>query len=102
MDGITRVESDTFALQSHQRAIAAIEAGRFHDEIVPVDTANGPVSVDEGPRAGTSMEKLAALKTIFRSDGIVTAGSSSPLTDGASAVLIMSETRANQLGLRPR
>jgi acetyl-CoA acetyltransferase family protein len=102
LDGITRQDSDAFSLRSHQRALAAIEGGRFAEEIVAVDTAEGTVSVDEGPRAGTSMEKLGALRTIFRSDGIVTAGSSSPLTDGASAVLVVSEDALRRYGLTPR
>ena len=102
LDGITRQDSDAFSLRSHQRALAAIEAGRFAEEIVAVDTAEGTASVDEGPRAGTSMEKLGALRTIFRSDGIVTAGSSSPLTDGASAVLVVSEDALRRYGLTPR
>ncbi len=102
LDGITRQDSDAFSLRSHQRALAAIEAGRFAEEIVAVDTAEGTVSVDEGPRAGTSMEKLGALRTIFRSDGIVTAGSSSPLTDGASALLVVSEDALHRYGLTPR
>ncbi len=102
LDGITRQESDAFSLRSHQRAVAAIEAGHFLDEIVAVPTAGGVASVDEGPRAGTSMEKLGSLQAIFRKDGIVTAGSSSPLTDGASAVLVVSEGALARYGLTPR
>lgn len=102
LDGITRQASDAFSLRSHQRALAAIAAGRFAPEIVAVKTRAGSVAVDEGPRPGTSMEKLAALKTIFREDGIVTAGSSSPLTDGASAVLVVSEDALGRFGLTPR
>ncbi|MGI8591829.1 MAG: thiolase family protein, partial [Nakamurella sp.] len=102
LDGITRQDSDAFSFRSHQRALAAIEAGRFAEEIVVVDTAEGTASVDEGPRAGTSMDKLGALRTIFRSDGIVTAGSSSPLTDGASALLVVSEDALHRYGLTPR
>ncbi len=102
LDGITRQDSDAFSLRSHQRALAAIEAGRFAEEIVAVDTAEGTASVDQGPRAATSMDKLGALRTIFRSDGIVTAGSSSPLTDGASALLVVSEDALHRYGLTPR
>jgi len=102
LDGLTRQESDAFSLRSHERALAAIAAGRFQDEIVAVDTERGPVSVDEGPRSGTSMDKLGALKTVFRRDGVVTAGSSSPLTDGASAVLVVSEAALDRYGLTPR
>lgn len=102
LDGITRQDSDAFSLQSHERAIAAIAAGHFEEEIVAVPTAAGSVSVDEGPRAGTSLQKLGALKTIFRPGGIVTAGSSSPLTDGASAVLVVSEAALDRYGLTPR
>ncbi len=98
LDGITREQSDAFSLRSHQRAVAATEAGRFEAEIVPV----GDVRVDEGPRASTSMEKLAALRTSFRRDGIVTAGSSSPLSDGAAAVLVASEEAVERHGLTPR
>jgi acetyl-CoA acetyltransferase family protein len=102
LDGITREQSDAFALRSHQRAVAAIESGRFADEIATVPTAAGPVTVDEGPRSGTSMERLAQLKSAFRTGGIVTAGSSSPLSDGASAVLVVSEQALERYGLTPR
>ncbi len=98
LDSITREQSDAFSLRSHQRAVAATEAGRFEAEIVPV----GDVRVDEGPRASTSMEKLAALRTSFRRDGIVTAGSSSPLSDGAAAVVVASEEAVERHGLTPR
>jgi 3-oxoadipyl-CoA thiolase len=97
-DGIGRAESDAFALRSHQRAIAAIDAGRFAAETVPV----GEVSVDEGPRRDTSLERLAKLRPVFRSGGVVTAGSSSPLSDGAAAVMVASERAVDQFGLRPR
>jgi acetyl-CoA acetyltransferase family protein len=102
LDGITREQSDAFALRSHRRAVAAIEAGAFTDEIVPVPTGSGPVSIDEGPRSGTSLERLATLKTVFRTDGVVTAGSSSSLSDGASAVLVVSEAALAEYGLTPR
>ncbi|HEY3629773.1 MAG TPA: acetyl-CoA C-acyltransferase [Jatrophihabitantaceae bacterium] len=98
LDGITRADSDAFALRSHQRAVAAAEAGRFAAEIVPV----GDVKVDEGPRPSTSMEKLAKLKPAFRDGGIVTAGSSSPLSDGAAAIVVASAAAVERHGLTPR
>jgi len=97
---ITRQQSDTFALRSNQRAIAARD--RFKEEIVPIKLPDGPtVDVDQGPRAETSLEKLAALQPSFKSDGQVTAGNSSQISDGAAAVLLMSAERARELGLRP-
>nr|WP_042183056.1 thiolase family protein [Kibdelosporangium sp. MJ126-NF4]CEL15328.1 3-ketoacyl-CoA thiolase @ Acetyl-CoA acetyltransferase [Kibdelosporangium sp. MJ126-NF4]CTQ95631.1 3-ketoacyl-CoA thiolase (EC 2.3.1.16) @ Acetyl-CoA acetyltransferase (EC 2.3.1.9) [Kibdelosporangium sp. MJ126-NF4] len=108
LDGITRADSDAFALRSHTRAIAAIDAGRFEPEIVPVPVKDvtkkedGTVTVDEGPRRSTTIEKLGQLKTIFRKDGIVTAGSSSPLSDGAAALVLASEAAVERLGLNPR
>ncbi len=102
LDGIGRAESDSFALRSHTSAIAAIEAGRFADEIVAVPTAGGVATVDEGPRAGTSLDQLAKLRTVFRADGIVTAGSSSPLSDGASGILVVSADALERHGLTPR
>ncbi|GAB2603465.1 putative beta-ketoadipyl-CoA thiolase [Paractinoplanes abujensis] len=98
LDGITRAESDAFALRSHERAIAAIDAGRFGDEIVPV----GDVSTDEIPRRGSTLEKLGGLKTVFRKDGVVTAGSSSPLSDGAAALVVASRAAVERYGLTPR
>jgi acetyl-CoA acetyltransferase family protein len=98
LDGITRAESDAFALRSHQRAVAAIDAGRFTDEIVAV----GDVTTDEIPRRNSSLEKLAGLKPVFRSGGVVTAGSSSPLSDGAAAVLVASAAAVERYGLTPR
>jgi acetyl-CoA acyltransferase len=99
---ISRVAQDQFALRSHQRAALAIASGRFAPEIVPVDTGERQVATDTIVR-DTSLEKLAALRPSFASDGAgsVTAGNSSPLTDGAAAVLLMSETRAAALGLTP-
>src|SRR5205823_5293262 len=87
LDGITREQSDAFALRSHERAVAAAKDGRFDAEIVAVETKDGTVSADEGPRADTTLDRLAKLRTVFRADGIVTAGSSSPLTDGAAAIV---------------
>ena len=98
LDGITRAESDAFALRSHQRAIAAIDAGRFDAEIVPV----GDMTTDEIPRRGSTLEKLAGLKPVFRSGGVVTAASSSPLSDGAAALVVASGEAVERYGLTPR
>ncbi|MEU4730100.1 thiolase family protein [Streptomyces sp. NPDC023588] len=102
LDGITRIEADTFALRSHRRAEAAQSAGRFKEEIVPVPVADGEVTQDEGPRPSTSLEKLGGLRTSFRSDGIVTAGNSSPLSDGAAALVVASRAAVERYGLTPR
>ncbi|GAA5196587.1 thiolase family protein [Rugosimonospora acidiphila] len=102
LDGITRADSDAFALRSHQRAVAAIDAGRFAAEIVPVPVKDGAVAVDEGPRRDTTLEKLAKLRAVFRAGGVVTAGSSSPLSDGAAAILVASERAVQRYGLRAR
>ena len=103
--GISREAQDAFALQSHQRAIAAIDAGRFKDEIVPIDvtTMAGVVTVDtdEGPRRQTSADALAGLKPAFHAQGTVTAGNSSQTSDAAAAVLVMSADKAAALGLTP-
>lgn len=96
--GISREEQDVFALASHQKAIAAQEAGRFDDELIPV----GSFRKDEGPRADTSLAALAKLKPAFHAQGTVTAGNSSQTSDGAAAALVMSAGRAAALGLRPR
>jgi 3-oxoadipyl-CoA thiolase len=98
LDGITREDSDRWALRSHDRAVDAQKAGRFDAEIVPVEGAEA----DEGPRPGSSLEKLAALRPVFRPDGVVTAGSSSPLSDGAAALVVASEAAVSRLGLTPR
>ncbi|NRQ35084.1 thiolase family protein [Nonomuraea sp. NN258] len=98
LDGITRADSDAWALRSHARAVAAAKEGRFAPEIVPV----GEVRADEGPRPDTSMDRLAGLRTIFRDGGVVTAGSSSPLSDGAAAVVVASEEAVRRHGLTPR
>ena len=102
LDGITRDDADAFALQSHERALAAIDAGRFADEIVAVPTARGDVVVDEGPRRETSAEALAQLRPVVPGGSVVTAGNSSSLNDGASAVLVASENAIERFGLRPR
>jgi 3-oxoadipyl-CoA thiolase len=105
--GVSRERQDAFALESHQRAIAAIEAGRFDDQIVPVEVTGRKgettvVSRDEHPRADTSLEALAKLRPAFRTeDGSVTAGNTSGINDGASAVLLVEAERARELGLTP-
>jgi acetyl-CoA acyltransferase len=104
--GLSRTQLDQIALDSHQRAGKATEEGRFDSQIVPV-TINGEtgaeeVRTDEGIRWETSLEKLATLQPAFKVDGLVTAGNSSQISDGAAAVLIMSEDKAHELGLRPR
>jgi 3-oxoadipyl-CoA thiolase len=95
--GLSREEQDAFALESQRRHAAAVEAGRFDDELVPV----GDVARDEHPRADTSLEKLAALKPAFRADGTVTAGNSSGLNDGAAALVVASAEKAAELGVEP-
>lgn len=102
LEGITRAESDAFALGSHTRAVAAQDAGRFVKEIVAVSTKDGVVDTDEGPRRQTTMDTLARLRPVFREGGIVTAGSSSPLSDGAAAVLLASEEAVRFHGLSVR
>ena len=111
--GITREMADEFSLNSHKKAIAAIAAGHFEDEIVPVPVSftvpNGSkpkrqeilFKVDEGPRADTTMEALSALKAAFHAKGTVTAGNSSQMSDGAAAAVVMSAERARALGLKP-
>ena len=102
-EGVTRSQADAFALRSHERALAAIAAGRFDREIVTVETAAGlSVATDEGPRANTSLELLAGLKPVVPGGSIVTAGNSSSLNDGAAAVLIASGEAVERLGLTPR
>ena len=119
--GITREQADEFSLASHQKALAAIAAGKFKDEVVPVEVsytvleagANGSSNgskpktikttfrVDEGPRADTSLAALAKLKPAFHANGVVTAGNSSQMSDGAAAAVVMSAERAASLGLKP-
>jgi acetyl-CoA acyltransferase len=100
---ISRERQDRFALHSHEKAIAAQSAGRFDDEIVPVEVrtrkSEAVVDSDEGPRRDTTLERLAALPPVFRGDGTVTAGNSSPLNDGAAALLVVSEEYAKAHGL---
>jgi acetyl-CoA acetyltransferase family protein len=104
--GLSREELDAYSYESHRRALAAIEDGRFEREVVPVEVSNphaGVVfGVDETPRADTSLEALAALKPAFLADGKVTAGNSSQICDGAAAVLVASEAACSRLGLEPR
>jgi len=99
---ISREEMDRFALQSQQRAVASQDSGFFDREIVPVPLPNGQTfTKDDGPRRNTSLEALAALEPAFRPGGEVTAGNSCPLNDGAAAVVVMSDTRAKDLGIKP-
>ncbi|HEX6779774.1 MAG TPA: thiolase family protein [Ktedonobacterales bacterium] len=99
---ISREAQDKFALRSHQRAIAATDNGTFKREIVPVPLPNGSVlEIDDGPRRDTSLERLATLEPAFLKGGSVTAGNSSPLNDGASAVVVMSAEKAKELGIKP-
>jgi acetyl-CoA C-acetyltransferase len=99
---VTREEMDEFAALSQQRAVQSQENGFFEREITPVTTPDGTVvSKDDGPRPGTTVEGLSALKPVFRPDGTVTAGNACPLNDGAAAVLVMSEAKANELGVQP-
>src|ERR687896_825068 len=104
--GLSREELDAYSLESHRRAIAAIDEGRFENEIVPVETGGAGAAVlfavDEAPRRDTSAEKLASLQPAFVPDGVVTAGNSSQIVDGAAAVLVASEDAASRLGLEPR
>src|SRR4051794_27748385 len=102
LDGSTREQSDLFALRSHERAVAAAKDGRFDGEIVAVETAAGQVSADEGPRPDTTLDRLSKLRTVFRDGGIVTAGSSSPLSDGAAAIVVASEDAVRRHDLTPR
>jgi acetyl-CoA acyltransferase len=116
--GITRDQSDAFSLASHQKALAAIAAGKFRDEIIPVNVpstvyANSEIAVgkvtsttvtfdtDEGPRADTSLDALAKLKPAFHAHGVVTAGNSSQMSDGAAASVLMSAEHAREIGVKP-
>jgi acetyl-CoA C-acetyltransferase len=110
VDGISREDSDAFALRSHQRAVAAIDAGHFAPEIVPVEVTTGRgrhaetrlVDTDEGPRRDTSLEQLAKLGPVVKPGGVVTAGNASSLNDGAAAVIVASGDAVKRLGLTPR
>jgi len=105
--GFSREELDSFALKSHQLALKAMEDGRYQDEIVPIEVEDDEgkkhvFSVDEGPRRETSMEALAQLQPVFQEDGVITAGNASQMSDGASAVLLMSREKADALGVKPK
>ena len=103
--GVSREDQDAYALRSHQRAVAAAEAGLFGEEIVPIEASRGretvTVDADEGPRPDASAEKLAGLRPVFREGGTVTAGNASTLNDGAACLLIASEAGVEQLGAEP-
>jgi acetyl-CoA acetyltransferase family protein len=99
--GISREEQDGFALDSHRKAVTARDSGAFDAELVAVRVGDTEVAADEGPRADTSLERLAKLKPVFAADGTVTAGNSSPLNDGAAAVLLASEEGVDRHGLTP-
>ena len=101
-EGVSREEMDEYAARSQRLAVAAQERGFFDREIIPVTTPDGTVvTKDDGPRPGTTVEKLAALQPAFKPNGKVTAGNACPLNDGAAAVVVMSDERANALGLTP-
>jgi acetyl-CoA C-acetyltransferase len=104
-NGVTRADADKFALWSHQKSVAAIKSGAFKDEIVHVELPSKKdvaiFSVDEGPREGTSLEALAKLKPVFKNDGVLTAGNSSSINDGASAVVVMDSELAKERGIKP-
>ena len=103
--GLTREQLDEFAASSQQKACAAIESGRFKDEIVPVEVKQKKstviVDTDEGPRPGTTAESISKLRPAFKKDGIVTAGNASGINDGAAAIVVMSEEKAKELGVKP-
>ena len=99
--GVDRERADAFALRSHQRAVAAIDGGRFKDEIVPVPVDGGTFDTDEGPRRDTDAAALAKLRPAFSPEGSVTAGNSSQMSDGAAAAVVMSAARAKELGAKP-
>jgi 3-oxoadipyl-CoA thiolase len=104
--GVSREDQDDFALRSHQRAVAATEAGLFAEEIVPIEAPKGRretvlVEADEGPRPDASLEKMAALRPVFREGGTVTAGNASTLNDGAACLLVASEAGVEKLGAEP-
>lgn len=103
--GLTREQLDEFAASSQQKACAAIEAGKFKDEIVPVEIKKKKETVifdtDEGPRPGTTAEGIARLRPAFKKDGIVTAANASSINDGAAAIIVMSEEKAKELGVTP-
>ena len=104
---LTREELDKYSSESHRKAFEAIEKGHFEKEIVPVEVtqADGTVknfAIDEGPRAGSTADVLSGLKPVFEENGVITAGNASQMSDGASAVLLMSRKKADELGLKPK
>ena len=99
--GVSREEADEFSYWSHMKAVRAWKKGLFKKEVVPVRTEKGELEKDEGPRPDTSIEKLSKLKPVFKKDGILTAGNSSQLSDGAAALLLSSREKAKELGLEP-
>ena len=104
---LSREQLDEYSLQSHQRAIQAQNEGRFDREIMPVEVTNEDgtktlMTQDEGPRRGTSLEQLSGLRTVFKDDGVIHAGNSSQMSDGAAALLLMSKEKAEELGVKPR
>ena len=99
--GVTREDADDFALQSHRKAIAAIDAGRFADELLGVPVGDDIVLTDESPRRNTSLEALAGLRPVVRGGSVVTAGNASPLNDGASAIVVVGEAAVERFGLEP-
>ncbi|NND74037.1 MAG: acetyl-CoA C-acetyltransferase [Ilumatobacter sp.] len=102
IENVSRQEMDEFGAASQQRAVAAVKRGHFENEITPLTLPDGTVvSTDDGPREGTTVEKLATLKPVFRPDGEITAGNACPLNDGAAAVMVMSDTKAAELGITP-
>ena len=100
--GVSREQQDEYAQRSQERAVAAQQAGVFEREIVPVPVNGARVTADDGPRPSSTLDKLAALEPAFRPGGSVTAGNSCPLNDGAAAAIVMSDTKAKELGLTPR
>jgi acetyl-CoA acyltransferase len=99
--GLTRTDVDSYSLRSHERAAAAQDSGAFEGEIVPIATADGVCATDEGVRRGGTLEGLGGLKTVFKPDGVVTAGNSSQISDGAAALLITTSEVARRYGWRP-
>jgi acetyl-CoA acyltransferase len=99
--GLSRTQLDEYALRSHERAAKAQADGAFDEQIVPVATADGAVTADEGIRAGGTVEKLATLKTPFQADGVISAGNASQISDGSAALLVTTSDKARELGLTP-
>lgn len=105
--GFTRKQLDAFSLKSHEKALQAIDGGIFKEEIIPIEVRDEAgekfiFDTDEGPRRETTIEQLGDLRTVFKEDGVITAGNASQMSDGASAMLLMSHDKAKELGLKPR